>query len=287
MPTAPNIVRPFLFEQLDIRGAFVQLHGAWQDMLAGRGYASPVARLLGEMTAVTVLIAANLKQPGRMTFQLKSAGPINLLLIDCDERLHIRGMANAAEDISDTSVPDLLGHGQFALTLDLPGMSQPYQSLVPLAGDSIAAIFEHYLERSEQQPTRLFLAATEQAAAGLFLQKLPGADSQDTDGWNRVQILAETVRPEELLDLPSVTLLTRLFPEEDVRVFDPRQVAHNCPEDWEKIHAMLRSLGRQECEAIIREKGEILVHDDVCNRDYRLDETGLAALFDTAATNQG
>jgi molecular chaperone Hsp33 len=276
---APNIVRPFLFERLDIRGGFVQLHGAWQAMLAGRGYAGPLTRLLGEMTAVTVLIAANLKQPGRMTFQLKGAGPVRLLLIDCDEQLHLRGMAQAEGGLGEAAVPDLLGHGQLALTLDIPGLRQPYQSLVPLAGDSIAAVFEHYLERSEQQPTRLFLAASGQAAAGLFLQRMPGADGKDPDGWNRVQILAETVRPEELLDLPSVGLLTRLFPEENVRVFDPRQVAYHCPEDWTKIHAMLRSLGRKECEAILQEKGEILIHDEVCNRDYRVDYQALAELF--------
>lgn len=281
MPTtpAPNIVRPFLFEHLDIRGAFVQLHESWQAMQSDRDYAAPVSRLLGEMTAVTVLIAANLKQPGRMTFQLKGAGPINLLLIDCDAELRLRGMARAEPGLADAAVPDLLGHGQLALTLDIPGLRQPYQSLVPLAGDSIAAIFEHYLEHSEQQPTRLFLAASKQAAAGLFLQKMPAADRADPDGWNRVQILAGTLRPEELLDLPSVGLLTRLFPEEDVRVFDLRQVTYHCPEDWTKIHAMLRSLGRQECEAVIREKGEIHIHDEVCNRDYRIDSTDLDTLF--------
>lgn len=284
--TAPNIVRPFLFEDLDIRGAFVQLHGAWQEMLARRDYPDPLRRLLGEMTAVTVLIAANLKQPGRMTFQLKGSGPVSLLLIDCDEQLRLRGMAQAEAVLTDAAVPDLLGHGQLALTLDVPGLRQPYQSLVPLAGDSIAAVFEHYLDRSEQQPTRLFLAASDQAVAGLFLQKMPGAESKDTDGWNRVQILAETVRAEELLDLPSVGLLSRLFPEEDLRIFDPRQVAYHCPEDWEKIHAMLRSLGRQECEAIIAEKGEIVIHDDVCNRDYRLDEAGMMALFAAAGPDQ-
>jgi molecular chaperone Hsp33 len=275
-----------MFEQLDIRGAFVQLHCAWQDMLHGRAYPEPATRLLGEMTAVTVLIAANLKQPGRMTFQLKGSGPVNLLLIDCDEQLRLRGMAQVRKGIADAAVPDLLGHGQLALSLDVPGLSQPYQSLVPLSGDSIAAIFEHYLTHSEQQPTRLFLASSDQAVAGLFLQKMPasqqpGIDPHDADGWNRVQILAGTVRPEELLELPSIGLLGRLFPEEDVRIFDPRQVAYHCPEDWAKIHAMLHSLGRGECEEILREHGEIHIHDEVCNQDYRLDAKGVAALFDS------
>jgi len=286
-PYPTDYVRPFLFEALDIRGAFVQLNGAWEKMLARRDYAPPVVRLLGEMAAVTVLIAANLKQPGRMTFQLKGAGPVNLLVLDCDERLRLRGMARAAADVANAPVPDLLGHGRLALTLDAQGMRAPYQSLVPLDGDSIAAIFEHYLTRSEQQPARLFLAASGETAAGLFLQKMPGADARDADGWNRVQVLAQTVRAEELLQLPSVKLLTRLFPEEDVRVYDPRPAAYHCPEDWDKVRNMLRGLGREECESTLREHGEILVHDDICNHDYRFETRDVEALFADATGKAG
>jgi molecular chaperone Hsp33 len=279
-PIAHNFVRPFLLENLDIRGAFVRLREVWHSLQANRDYAPPVARLLGEMSAVTALIAANLKQPGRMSFQLKGQGPVGLLVLDCDERLRMRGMARADAGIAEAAVPDLLGHGSLALTLDIPGMRQPYQSLVPLDGDSIAAIFQHYLERSEQQPTRLFLTADSTAAAGLFLQKLPDADRRDADAWNRVQILAGTVRPEELAELSAVQLVGRLFPQEDVRLYDPRPVAYHCPEDWAKVGAMLRSLGRQECEAALREHGEIHIQDEICGRDYRFDEAMVAALFE-------
>jgi molecular chaperone Hsp33 len=80
-----GFVRRFLFEGLDIRGAFVRLDEVWQQMQADRGYAPPVARLLGEMAAVTALIAAQLKQAGRLTFQLRGEGAVKLLVIDCDE----------------------------------------------------------------------------------------------------------------------------------------------------------------------------------------------------------
>ena len=277
-----NHVHPFLLERLDIRGAIVSLDGAWRSLLAKRGYPAPVANLLGEMSAVTALIAANLKQPGRMTFQLRGEGPVNLLVLDCDEQLRLRGMAHWRPDkLQDQlSAPDLLGHGQLALTLDAAGMRQPYQSLVPLVGAGIAEIFEHYLSQSEQQPTRLVLAAGPERAVGLLLQKLPSADARDADGWNRIQHLLATLRPAEMLGQTPVDLLRRVFPEEDIRVYDPRPVSHHCPEDWEKVRNMLRSLGRAECDAILREKGEIVIRDDICNHDYRLDGGAVAALFE-------
>lgn len=277
-----DCVQPFLFEHLDIRGALVSLDDAWSDLAGKRGYPVEVARILGEMSAVTTLIAANLKQPGRMTFQLRGNGTINLLVLDCDEQLRLRGMArwNQSDLAPDATLPELLGDGQLLLSLDAAGMRQPYQSFVPIQGESVAAIFEHYLTLSEQQPTRLILAANSKRAVGLLLQKLPDADQKDADGWNRICHLMDTLGADEQLALPALELLRRLFPEEEIRVFAARAVSHHCPEDWEKIHAMLRSLGREECEAILREKGEIHVRDDICNLDYRIAAADLDAMFD-------
>jgi molecular chaperone Hsp33 len=275
----PNRVRSFLFEQLDIRGAWVQLGSAWREMTAGRNYPEPVLELLGQLAVVTTLITANLKQAGRLTFQLRGEGAVSLLVMDCDEQLRLRGMARAPAELSSGSLPELLGEGALTLTLDTAGMRQPYQSHVPLQGETLAAVFEHYLEQSEQTPTRLWLAANEATAAGLFLQALPGAEARDPDGWNRVQLLAGTVRAEELLGLGSIKLIESLFPDEDVRVYDPRPVSYHCPRDPEKIESMLRGLGRTECEAVIAEHGEIRVHDDICNHEYVLDAAAVAALF--------
>jgi molecular chaperone Hsp33 len=274
-----NRVRGFLFEQLDIRGAWVQLGPAWREMISGRNYPEPVLELLGQLAVVTTLITANLKQAGRLTFQLRGDGEVSLLVMDCDEQLRLRGMARAVPDLSAGSLPELLGDGALTLTLDTADMRQPYQSHVPLQGETLAAVFEHYLAQSEQLPTRLWLAADRETAAGLFLQALPGAAERDADGWNRVQVLADTVRADELLGLGSIKLIERLFPEEDVRVFDPRPVSYHCPRDPGKIESMLRGVGRAECEAILAEHGEIRVHDDICNHEYVLDAAAVAALF--------
>ncbi len=279
MSAPPDRVRSFLFEQLDIRGAWVQLGAAWREMTAGRNYPEPALELLGQLAGVTTLIAANLKQAGRLTFQLRGEGPVSLLVMDCDEQLRLRGMARAPSKLQAGILPALLGDGALTLTLDTADMRQPYQSHVPLQGETLAAVFEHYLAQSEQAPTRLWLAANHEAAAGLFLQALPGAAARDADGWNRVQILADTVQPAELLGLGAIKLIERLFPEEDVRVYDPRPVSYSCPYDPAKIYSMLRSVGQAECDAIIAEQGEIRVHDDICNHEYVLDVAAVAALF--------
>lgn len=282
-----DIVRRFLFEELDIRGAVVRLTGAWREMCEGRDYPSAVQRLLGELTAVAVLIGCNLKQPGRLTLQIRGHGPVRLLVIDCTVSLGIRGMAMFAAHVPDLPAPALLGDGRLVLTLRSDIAAQPYQSIVPLQGGTVAAVFEHYLAQSEQQPARLFLHAAGEYATGLFIQKLPGADARDPDGWARVESLAATVTGAELAALPSEALLTRLFPEELLRVFRAKPVTYDCPEDWDKVRNMLRALGRAEVEAILRDQGEVVVRDDICNRTYRLGADDVAALFAGGAPPAG
>ncbi|PTQ76681.1 Hsp33 family molecular chaperone HslO [Nitrosomonas ureae] len=97
-----NYVQRFLLEDLDIRGAIVHLDSVWQEMLFGRSYPQPVTQLLGEMSAITLLLGENLKQTGRLIIQLTGSDPISLLLMDCTESLHLRGMAKCEQTIKVT-----------------------------------------------------------------------------------------------------------------------------------------------------------------------------------------
>lgn len=277
-----DTVHRFLFDDLDIRGALVQLGPAWHQLQAVRDYEPPVRRLLGELAAVTAIIGSNLKQPGRISFHLRGDGTVRLLVMECDEQLRLRGLAKIADGVPPEptfSDRDLLGSGQLVLTLQTNAAAErPYQSYVPLEGQTLAAIFEHYLAQSEQAPARLWLCVDEHHACALFLQKLPNADRRDGDGWNRVQHLAATLQPGELA-LPPETLLTRVFAEETVRLFEPLPVSYHCPRDEAKVIDMLRTLGRDEVEAALADTGAISIHDDICNHEYRFGREVLEHLF--------
>ncbi len=274
-----NYVQRFLLENLAIRGSVVHLDSIWLQMTAGRNYPQPVVQLLGEMSAITLLLGDNLKQSGRLTIQLSGNGPVSMLVLDCTESLHLRGMAKCAPLVAAQPVPDLLGNGRLLLTLDMPSMRESYQSIVPLEGGSIAEIFEHYFRQSEQLPSRLFLIAEHQSIFGLLLQKLPNADLQDSDGWTRAEALAATVQDHKLFDLSAEQILMRLFYEETIRIFDSQPVHYGCQENPTKIYGMLRSLGREEVDSILKEFGEVIVNDDICNREYRFDALAVDAIF--------
>lgn len=277
-----DYVQRFLFENLDIRGRLVCLTGAWQRMLDGRGYPEDIVTLLGHTTALNVLLGANQKGAGRVTLQVQGTGPVKLLVADCTSELRIRGMAHyQREDLGQESERELLGDGRLSVTLEDVKSGKLYQSLVPLEGETMEQIFSHYLWQSEQLPAYLRLYANGGAAAGLLLEKLPGADSRDPDGWNRVTHFANTLTLEETRDVQPYELLTRVFPEELMRVFRLYAVEYHCPYDEGKVKDMLRGLGREEVESILAEQGEVVIRNEMCNHEYRFDAAAIARLFTT------
>jgi len=275
-----DYVQRFLFEDLDIRGRLVCLTGSWRRMLDGRGYPEDIAALLGHTTALNVLLGANQKGAGRVTLQVQGSGPVKLLVADCTSELRIRGMASYERPKSFPGKErDLLGDGRLSVTLEDVKSGKLYQSLVPLEGETLEQIFEHYLSQSEQVRAFLRLHADGGALCGLLLEKLPGADSRDADGWNRVTHLASTLTLNETRDAQPYDLLTRVFPDELMRVFRLYAVEYHCPYDEDKVKDMLRGLGRDEVEAILAEQGEVVIRNEMCNHEYRFDARAIAELF--------
>src|ERR1700744_5660237 len=183
-------LQKFIFSAAPVRGEIVSLRNTWQEVLTRRDYPAPVRTILGEMMAACALLSANLKFDGTLIMQIFGDGPVKMLVVQCSSDLSMRATAKlsgeAANVIGETiSMVELLnasGHGRCVITLDpankQPGQ-QPYQRIVPLSGvdgplNSMAEVLEHYMHRSEQLDTRLWLAANTERAVGMLLQKLPG-----------------------------------------------------------------------------------------------------------------
>jgi molecular chaperone Hsp33 len=274
-----DYVQRFLFEDLEIRGRLVCLTGAWRRMVEGREYPERIAGLLGHTVALGVLLGANQKGRRRVTLQVHGSGPVQMLVADCTSELRIRGLARHQGGLPQGTERSLFGDGKLALTLEDSDSGQLYQSVVPLEGETLAEIFEHYVAQSEQLPAFLRLQASSDAVCGLLFEKLPGADARDTDGWNRVTQLAATLRLDETIDVQPYDILVRLFPEELLRVFKLYPVEYHCPYDVENVKRMLIGLGREELESILSEQGEVRIRNEMCNHEYRFDRSAVEAMF--------
>jgi len=277
----------FVFDNSAVRGNLVNLTETLQQALSQQQLPTGLRQALGELMAASALLSATLKMNGALVLQIQSQGLLKLLVVECTAdagaAINIRATAKFSEGVSDDqSLFELIEQGQFMITLDPKDAGQAYQGIVPLEGESISAVLENYMLRSEQIDTRIWLCCDGNAAAGMLLQKLPETMNQrttDADTWNRVGHLADTVSADELLQLPAETLLTRLFHQEDVRLFEPSSTQFYCSCSRDSVSNMLRMLGDAELLSIIEERGEIEVHCDFCNQRYRFDPVDTAQLL--------
>ncbi len=302
-----NVV-PFQVEGLDVRGRAVQLGPMLDTILARHDYPLPVARLLAEAVALTVLLGTSLKFEGKFIVQTQGDGPVDLLVADFSTPDSLRAYARYDEerlqeamDEGLTSPPDLLGSGILAFTIDQGTHMGRYQGIVQMDGSSLEDIAMVYFRQSEQIPTAVRLSVAELLdrdeagkprhrwrAGGLIAQFLPeapermrqadlpggdgdeGHEIEEDDNWTEARSLVATIDADELTD-PQVgaeRLLYRLFHERGVRVFEPQKVYDRCSCSRDKIAGVLRGLDADEVDQGF-EDGVITVTCEFCSQVYR------------------
>jgi molecular chaperone Hsp33 len=304
----------FLFEGVPVRGILVQLTYVWQEILKRRAtnldtgaYPEPVRHLLGEMTAAAVLMQSNIKFNGALVMQIFGDGPLKLAVVEVQPNLSVRatakvvGALDGAQTLS--AMVNVKNEGRCAITLDplnkLPGQ-QPYQGVVPLFDDhrnkidKFSDVLQHYMLQSEQLDTTLVLAADDKTAAGLLIQRLPikgegnlaaKASMADEDeigrneDYNRISILAASLKSEELLQLDADTILRRLFWEEKLIRLETLAPSFACSCSRDRVSNMIRSLGADEVESILSERNDVEVGCDFCGLQYRFDAVDAAQIF--------
>lgn len=205
-----------------------------------------------------------------------------------------------------------LGKGYFAVIIDQGMGMQPYQGMTPLVGKSLADCAETYFAQSEQLPTRFALAsaeamspggAKEWRAGGIMLQHMPKASpfasgeggsgeagllaaedllgDDDAEKWTRATTLLSTVELTELLG-PHVTpdqLVTRLFHEEEPRVYDAQSVEFGCSCSADKVRQSLSIYSAKDLAHMTLDDGTLTADCQFCGAHYSFDpaEVGFEA----------
>lgn len=282
-PDSDRLIR-FLLPGAGVRGVFVHLRDTWAEVVARTRDVPPGAsELLGEATAASALFTAHVKVDGRLSVQLRGEGALRTLFAECTADGTLRGIVRLAEGV-DSIPADLRQAGPgatLAITIENPGIGRGepvrYQGLVELASASLAGAFEDYFRQSEQLPTRILLAADGEAAAGLMLQQLPGAEG-DADGWNRASTLFDTLAPGELLAHDGETLVHRLFHQEAPEPMGGRGLRFGCSCSRGRVAEVLRTLGPDEAQAALVD-GTATVRCEFCGETYRFGQSDIDALF--------
>lgn len=275
-----DTLQRFIFEHANIRGEVVHVQKTYQTIMSQRNYPPMVRHLLGEAIVSCLLLASSIKFEGSLTLQFQGDERLPLLIVQCDHELNIRAFAQCVEQLETADYAKAFLQGQMVLTVNQLQQTQVYQSMVPIQSTSMSENLMDYFAQSEQIPTKVWLAVNEEIAAGMLLQLMPGQDSlQKEQFWEYAVQLGATVSEEELLHLESSILLYRLYNETDIRLFDDRFVQFKCRCHQEKMKQVIKILGEDEANELLKEQGQIEISCDFCNQKYTFDSIDVALLF--------
>ena len=269
-------VIPFGFESIPVRGALIHQSRSWRRMLRDHDYDALLTETLGHAAAATGLIAQSLKFDGAITLQIQGSGALQMLVTQCTSDLGMRGMASVTEGQAAANFAELTTGAHCAVTVD--NGERPYQGIVDIAEESLAASLEHYFSRSVQVPSHIALLADDDFAAGILLQQVPG-QTIDEDDWNRLHYLIETLTRKDFEGEAGLKLIGKIFAEDDVRVYESRVVNFRCRCSARKTEDVLKMLGENEARDALAEQGGIEIICEYCGHRRHFDTVDVERIF--------
>jgi molecular chaperone Hsp33 len=179
----------------------------------------------------------------------------------------------------DATFASMVTDARCAVTVDAGAMERPYQGIVEICPDSLAASLENYFAQSVQVPSHLAMLSEPTFCGGVLLQQMPGEKPIAEDDWRRLGYLIATLRGQDLADGATPGLLQRLFAEDDIRVFHSRPVRFHCRCTQSKVEEVLRLLGEAETRAALAESGSVDVTCEYCGRMREFDPVDVSRVF--------
>ncbi len=302
-----DFYQPFVVNECNVRGSFIRLASAVDSILHKHQYPRAVSSLLAEQLVLACMLSGNLEGRSSITMQVKGSegAPIKFAVVDVNGDGHLRGYAELADDTEarleelkeGASLQQLLGEKAYlAITMNSGPGGQQYQGIVGLHEDNLAAALVEYFSQSEQIGVSVKVAVDRVkqgdrgvwAASGIMVQRMPVEGgkqlskkqiAEQEENWNRSEILMQSATDKELLDqaLPAQSLLKRLFNEDGVWVYEPRQMKAQCRCSRERVADVLSSFPAEEIESM-KNDGKIEVTCQFCNSTETFEDKDIKAI---------
>lgn len=276
----------YLFNQGNVRGQMVRLEKSFQAILDSYPYPPVIQQLLGELMAAASLLTATLKFEGDIAIQIQGEGPLSYAVINGTHNQQLRGVARWDEALAvlPADFSGLIQKGVLVITIT-PEHGERYQGMVALDKPTLAECIEGYFEQSEQLATKVILRTqlieNQSKACGMFLQILP-TSSQSTDKadtlFEHLSAITDTIKNEELFELPAEDILHRLYHQEDIEIYPAKKVVFKCNCSKERSAIALSGLSKEELLDIVAKDGDIKMNCQYCHTGYSFDAIDIESI---------
>jgi len=260
-PEGKDLLHTFLMADDTIRGSVIDGTRMVRRMQRKHQLGILETLILGHAYLGAGLMSAGLKGKNRLQLQVDCSGPVKGLVVEANAAGEVRGFLKNVpipvdKPLDNFNTAPFFGAGFLSVTRTLEDAKQPFSGRVMLAHGRLAKDLAHYYLTSEQIPTSFSLSVNfdsrgkVDAAGGLFLQVMPGADDGVVGGIE-----------DRVVDLPSIGIAfsrgidpTRFVDEQlgeySPRFIDRRDVGFVCHCNRDQIRSVLTMLPMDELQDI-------------------------------------
>ena len=245
--------------------------------------------ILGRSFSAALLLASSMKiMHGRVTFRIRSDGPLKGLLVDAGRDGKVRGYVgnpNLELDLIrnkdgkfNFNFKEAVGTGYLNVIRD-NGTGDPFTSTVELTNGTIAEDLASYLLHSEQTPSVVFIGEKFQksdviSSGGLLAQVLP---KKETDPL-LISLLEERCKEiksfsEELYCTDNLlSLIKKIFPDiDDFSISEKarsQEIKFKCRCSRERSLGAMKMLGKEELKDILEKEKKAELVCEFCKNKY-------------------
>ncbi len=283
-------IHRFLMAGDTVRGYLLRGNRVVREMKANHSLGPLETHLIGQASLGALLMAANLKDEGRIRLQWECGGPVGGISVEADTHGAVRGYLQnvpvTMEEGPDGLLPDLFGPGFLTVTRLFEGRAEPRTSTVALQHGTIAKDLTAYHLESEQAPTAMALSVAfsedgePTGAGGLFLQALPGAPEEVIAGLESTMEHLPSLGEVFAAGKDAEALILDLFAAQAPRFIDSKRVEFFCPCDSGMFERYMKGLSEND-RIDIRDNGpfplEIICQN--CSSVYHFEESVIRKLL--------
>ncbi len=258
--------------------------------------------ILGRSFSAGLLLASSMKiMHGRVTFRIRSDGPLKGLLVDAGRDGKVRGyvgnpnleldLIRNKEGKYNFNFKEAVGTGYLNVIRD-NGTGDPFTSTVELINGTIAEDLSSYLLHSEQTPSVVFIGERFQksdviCSGGLLAQVLPKKGTEP----HLISLLEERCREiksfsEELHCTNSLlSLIKKIFPDIDDSSISEKarsqEIQFKCRCSRERSLGAMKMLGKKELKDILEKDKKAELTCEFCKDKYVITFDEIKSIIDS------
>ena len=299
-----NVVMPFQFEGLPIRGRICRASQSLRDIVQQHDYPENISKFLSEAVILTVLMADSIKLKHKLSLQIQGKGDLKLIATDyyistkLSENSKIRGYAKFDSTKVDYTgeIKHLMGEGYFATILDQGDGTLPYKGISELNGVNLVHSAEEFFINSEQLKTRFWTHIGRELdqegkicfnGIGLMLQHLPDEKKTsknvlidnvlDEENWKKIILSLNRNGSEFIHDRKSdfSELLLKTFLDQEIRVFKEKTFDFGCGCSPDKVVQTMSIYSRKDLDTMTNSLGKVTADCQFCGTHYEFNPSDL------------